>query len=109
MGARIFKQPNGKYLRWSYNVDCPTHYNMTIEEYRNYRLEKAKEEIEKDIQDIFYKNTVYKARDFDKFMKEDKHMVYNMNKKDFAKFLKDISSTLTVADFTFPEDLKGEY
>ena len=103
MGARIFKQPNGKYLRWSYVTDSPTHYNMTIEEYRNYRLEKAKEEIEQDIQDIFYKDTPYSARDFDTFMKEYNHIVHNMNKKEFTEFLKDINSTLTVADFSFPE------
>ncbi len=103
MGARIFKQPNGKYLRWSYVTDCPTHYNMTIEEYRNYRLEKAKEEIEQDIQDIFYKDTFGSARDFDTFMKDDECIVNNMSKEEFTKFLKDIGSTLTTANFYFPE------
>lgn len=92
MGARIFKQPNGKYLRWSYVTDCPTHYNMTIEEYRNYRLEKAKEEIEREIRD---------AEDFDTYMKESEHFVYNMSKEEFAEFLKDIDSTLTITNFYF--------
>ena len=105
MGAKILKQPNGKYLRWSYNVDCPTHYNMTIEEYRNYRLEKAKEEIERDIQDIFYTKGkyYYSAKDFDTFMKADKHIVNNMSKEEFTELLKAIGSTLTIADFSFPE------
>ena len=104
MGARILKQPNGKYLRWSYITDGPTHYDMTIEEYRNYRLEQAKEEIEQDIQDIFYNNTAYSAKDFDVFMKEDKHIVNNMTEEEFTNFLKAINSTLTVTDFSFPED-----
>ena len=105
MGAKILKQPNGKYLRGSYNTDSPTHYNMTINEYRNYRLEKAKEEIEKDIQDIFYTEGkyYYSAKDFDTFMKADKHIVNNMSKEEFTELLKAIGSTLTIADFSFPE------
>ncbi|GAA0081354.1 hypothetical protein [Clostridium sp. CTA-6] len=33
MGAFISTQPNGLYCRFSTVVDCPTHYNMTREEY----------------------------------------------------------------------------
>ncbi|PAD85071.1 hypothetical protein CHH57_01810 [Niallia circulans] len=33
MGAFISKQPNGLYCRFSTVVDCPTHWNMTREEY----------------------------------------------------------------------------
>lgn len=33
MGAFIVKQPNGKYCRFSTVVDCPTHINMTEEDY----------------------------------------------------------------------------
>lgn len=35
MGAFIAKQPNGLYCRFSSVVDCPTHYNMTREDYLN--------------------------------------------------------------------------
>lgn len=35
MGAFIAKQPNGLYCRFSTVVDCPTHYNMTREDYLN--------------------------------------------------------------------------
>ncbi|WP_144509829.1 hypothetical protein [Bacillus sp. FJAT-22090] len=35
MGSFIAKQPNGLYCRFSTIVDCPTHWNMTREEYLN--------------------------------------------------------------------------
>ncbi|MCA1233303.1 MULTISPECIES: hypothetical protein [Bacillus amyloliquefaciens group] len=35
MGALIAKQPNGRYCRFSSVVDCPTHINMTREDYLN--------------------------------------------------------------------------
>ena len=35
MGAFVAKQPNGLYCRFSSIVDCPTHWNMTREEYLN--------------------------------------------------------------------------
>lgn len=35
MGAFIAKQPNGLYCRFSSVVDCPTHWNMTREDYLN--------------------------------------------------------------------------
>lgn len=35
IGAFIAKQPNGLYCRFSFIVDCPTHWNMTKEDYSN--------------------------------------------------------------------------
>lgn len=35
IGAFIAKQPNGLYCRFSFIVDCPTHWNMTEEDYLN--------------------------------------------------------------------------
>lgn len=35
MGALIAIQPNGRYCRFSSVVDCPTHINMTREDYLN--------------------------------------------------------------------------
>lgn len=35
MGSFIAQQPNGLYCRFSTVVDCPTHYNMTREDYLN--------------------------------------------------------------------------
>lgn len=44
MGAFIARQPNGLLCRWSSVVDNITHYNMTEEEYIEYRAEEAREE-----------------------------------------------------------------
>ena len=35
MAGFIVRQPNGLYCRFSTIIDCPTHYNMTEEEYIN--------------------------------------------------------------------------
>lgn len=35
MGSFIARQPNGLYCRFSTAVDCPTHVNMTQEDYLN--------------------------------------------------------------------------
>lgn len=35
MAGFIAKQPNGLYCRFSTVVDCPTHWNMTREDYLN--------------------------------------------------------------------------
>ncbi|MED3792385.1 hypothetical protein P4571_08010 [Niallia alba] len=35
MAAFISQQPNGLYCRFSTVVDCPTHWNMTREDYLN--------------------------------------------------------------------------
>ena len=43
MGAFIERQPNGLLCRWSSVVDNITHYNMTEEEYIEYRAEEARE------------------------------------------------------------------
>lgn len=44
MGAFIARQPNGLLCRWSTIVDNITHYNMTEEEYIEYRAERARED-----------------------------------------------------------------
>lgn len=44
MGAFIVKQPNGRYMRFSSTVDCPTHWNMTEEDYIKVCEERAREE-----------------------------------------------------------------
>lgn len=44
MGAFISQQPNGLYCRFSTVVDCPTHWNMTEEEYIEMCAERSREE-----------------------------------------------------------------
>ena len=60
MGGFIAKQPNGKYCRFSTVVDCPTHINMTFEDYvkvimeRGYQEWKAREEAQDIIDNYLY-------------------------------------------------------
>lgn len=42
--AFIVKQPNGLYCRFSTITDCPTHWNMTKNDYVQLKMEEAKEE-----------------------------------------------------------------
>lgn len=44
MGAFVARQPNGLLCRFSDILDCPTHYNMTDEEYVEMCAERAREE-----------------------------------------------------------------
>ncbi len=44
MGAFIARQPNGLLCRWSSVVDNITHYNMTEEEYIEYRAKQARKD-----------------------------------------------------------------
>lgn len=44
MGSYIARQPNGLICRYSSIVDNITHYNMTEEDYINYKMEKARKD-----------------------------------------------------------------
>lgn len=44
MGSFVVRQPNGKLCRFSTVIDCPSHYNMTDEEYIELRADMAREE-----------------------------------------------------------------
>ena len=46
MGSFICRQPNGLLCRFSTVVDTVTHYNMTEEEYIQYRMEEARKDAE---------------------------------------------------------------
>ena len=52
----IAKQPNGKYCIFSTAIDCPTHINMTKQDYLKYRLKKAIEEAEREVNEMFDEN-----------------------------------------------------
>ena len=41
MGSFISKQPNGLYCRFSTVVDCPTNWNMTVEDYIALKVQDA--------------------------------------------------------------------
>lgn len=81
MGAFIVKQPNGLYCRFSTVVDCPTHWNMTEEDYVEMCAEQAREEARRVLQ--------YKLRPFET-VKEYFHP-NNMTETEFEECLKAMS------------------
>lgn len=80
MAGFISKQPNGLYCRFSSVVDCPTHWNMTREDYINMKMQEAKEEAE-DVLDNHLKPFELVLESF----RND-----NMTNKEFTKFKKDV-------------------
>lgn len=86
MAGFIAKQPNGKYCRFSTVVDCPTHINMTFEDYvkvimeRGYQEWKAREEAQDVIDNYLYP---FKAV-------EEYFVPNNMTEKEFKDILKEM-------------------
>ncbi len=80
MGAFIVKQPNGKYCRFSTMVECPTHWNMTKDDY----IELCKERAEKEAIDIL-ENHLYPFE-----MIKENYSSLNMPREEFAKILKEM-------------------
>ena len=84
MGAFIVKQPNGLYCRFSTVVDCPTHYNMTEEEYIQLCVDRAIEDATREAKDTL-KHWLYPFDDIKKHFYDG-----NMSIEDFQKILKDM-------------------
>lgn len=81
MGAFISKQPNGLYCRFSTVVDCPTHWNMTEEDY----IELCKKRAEEEARDIL-KNHLEPFE-----MVKENFYPNNMTRESFKEFLKDVA------------------
>lgn len=79
----ISRQPNGLLCRFSTVVDCPTHWNMTEEEYIEMCAERARQEAREVI--------VNHLRPFDE-MKQC-FLPNNMTKKEFKNIIKQMQST----------------
>lgn len=87
MGAFVAKQPNGLYCRFSTVVDCPTHWNMTEEDYIEICAEKAREEarsvLEKYlrpfdwVEEYFYPNNMTKE-EFEAVLRDMNDMSYSI-------------------------------
>jgi hypothetical protein len=85
MAGFIVQQPNGRYCRFSTVVDCPTHINMTKEDYVNYLMdahkwERAEAEQEANIVLTYY---VRPFRWLDEYFREE-----NMTKEKFEEYKK---------------------
>jgi hypothetical protein len=83
MGAFIAKQPNGLYCRFSSVVDCPTHWNMTREDYLNNETGTVRSRA--DGEDILNNYLQPFSEVIDRFTE------LNMTKKEFEKILKEMS------------------
>lgn len=81
MSAFIAKQPNEKYCRFSGVVDCPTHINMTREDYINMCMERARKEAEDVLENYLQPFECV----------EESFCPNNMTKKEFAEVLKSMS------------------
>lgn len=68
MGAFIARQPNGLLCRWSSIVDNITHYNMTEDEYIEYRAERAREDARNEL-----KRNPYFIRPFSEILEKRDH------------------------------------
>lgn len=68
MGAFIARQPNGLLCRWSTIVDNITHYNMTEDEYIEYRAERAREDARNEL-----KHNPYFIRPFSEILEKRDH------------------------------------
>lgn len=81
MGSFIAKQPNGKYCRFSTVVECPTHINMTFEDYVKILIERGfqEQEAREEAKDVF-DNYIRPFQDvLDRFIPN------NMSKSEFNK------------------------
>ena len=81
MGAFVARQPNGLYCRFSTVVDCPTHWNMTEEDYIEMCAEKAREEARFVLENYL--------RPFD--WVEEYFYPNNMSKEEFEAVLRDMN------------------
>jgi hypothetical protein len=92
----LAKQPNGLYCRFSTVVDCPTHYNMTREDYiqvimdrghnRGFAEEEADDIIKNDLQP------------FERIIQD--YTPLNMTRYRFIKILKEMCWDVDYAEFT---------
>lgn len=80
MGAFICRQPNGLICRFSSVVDCPTHWNMTEEDYIEWYVNEARETAKRNIEKIYIP--------FKEVLEE--FYPYNMTQEEFEKFLEDV-------------------
>ena len=84
MGAFIAKQPNGLYCRFSSVVDCPTHWNMTAEDYIEYCAEEAKGRARYELK--------HHVKPFN--MIREQFTPMNMTEEEFVKLLIEMSNSV---------------
>lgn len=81
--AFVAKQPNGLYCTFSAVLDCPTHWNMTAEDY----IELCKQQAEEEARFVLE----YALKPFEK-VKND-FLPQNMTRKEFEAFLQEVGDS----------------
>lgn len=81
MGAFISKQPNGLLCRFSSVVDCPTHWNMTEDDYIDMCVQRSREEARYTLDNELF---VPFTKVVNRFRPE------NMTEEEFKQFLHDV-------------------
>ena len=90
MAGFVVRQPNGLFCRFSTITDCPTHYNMTAEDYIKICKERA-EDTGKDVS-----KAADEARDvLENYIRpfswlEDYFYPNNMSEEEFKEILKEM-------------------
>lgn len=82
MAGFVVRQPNGLLCRFSTITDCPTHYNMTDEDYIRICRERAAEEAEEAARDVLE----HHIKPFSWL--EDYFCPNNMSEEEFKEILK---------------------
>lgn len=85
MGGFISKQPNGLYCRFSTVVDCPTDWNMTVEDYI-YLCKRKAEEGAREVLEAYLQPFEMVVKSFSP---------NNMSQEEFNKFLEDVNRDIT--------------
>ena len=97
MGAFVVQQPNGLYCRFSTVVDCPTHWNMTKEEYIQSRMDDLKEELEMSFE--------YRLKPFE-WVKE-YFTTNNMSQIEFKRILESMNEPVESVESVLNVDSKS--
>ena len=82
MSAFIARQPNGKYCRFSYVLDCPTDWNMTEQDYIDIYKKRAEEKAKSFLQNNLTPFEVVRE-DF---------IPNNMTQDEFERFLEEVGA-----------------
>lgn len=80
MGAWYFKQPNGKYGRFSTVVDTVTHWNLTKEELHQEMIDRfGKYDFDvQNFEDFVNQSGIYEGRNFGFYLHEFEDVLHDM-------------------------------
>lgn len=87
MAAIFIQQPNGLYCRFSTIVDCPTCYNFTVEDVKEYLMKEYEEEVDRRVAKMQEGNNPWNWS-FEDVIEQTLHGEYtNMSEEEFNTFV----------------------